>query len=524
MVVVRGRPPHNHRHHQMQQQIMRPARSSRRLLLPTAFFGVAVFATTFLSISHHRLHEEINLLRRHDGEHSSSASFLSTPHRRLRSPEHNNKSKPLQILSFGGTDDDSTAAARSSYDKLLSDRTISGSYNMDLAVACTQSIVGDAVEYDAITIPLVLVSSSVGGDSSSSKNKKWLDHTRVLEDRIRKRFPKAVIVLVELLPLAGTLTMYPTTETFQQWHDRKTADSSWHGVVANVKERAQAMIDDAAKVQGNWIWGYTGDEDTRLLERRRNDPLLVVYRLDPTFHTVPEAMEFLNLFRKDGNAGLSPSGHAKVANDIRSLIQSTLDRTALLRKDREAAAQLKSWGTGDDCHLWFGSGDYLPSSGQPLDLPQINPSSNRNGHKHALEFRKLHNDSISIHNPFPTDRMLFLTYMTDADSMDYSTTRVFVNGIPTVQIQPFHDNDNNISEYDILHVARTAGVGLVPPGASTVVLEPVTAGLPFWLVGASILAQEALELPVVEFNLERQHLLDTNSESSRLKRRLYRRR
>jgi hypothetical protein len=111
------------------------------------------------------------------------------------------------------------------------------------------------------------------------------------------------------------------------------------------------------------------------------------------------------------------------------------------------------------------------------------------------------------------DRMLYLTYLTDADSMEYSSTRVFVNGVPTVQIHPFHDDNDH--ENNGIHIARTAAVGLVPPGPSTIVLEPVTPGLPFWLVGASILAQEALELPIVEFELVREHyLVDRQSETA----------
>jgi hypothetical protein len=534
-------PPLSPRSMQLTQQ---QRRAAARRLMPTAFLGVAVFfATTIVFATHLRysLHDEVGLLRR------EPSSAFQPPHRRLRSPEHN-KNKPLQILSFyvgaegqeeqyrdrdvlTSTTKTTTSATSSSYAEMLSDRTISDAYHsMDLAVACTQSIVGDAVEYDAITLPLLVDSSTSSANdhpSDNNNNGKWVDHNRVLVDRVRKRFPNAVIVLVELLPLTA-LMLSPTGESYQQWYDRRrttsvSTSSSDGGVLGSIKERARAMIDDAAKVQGNWIWANAGDEDKRLLERRRNDPLLVTYWLEPTFHNLADAIDFLNLFSSSSSDSiaqnddvLSKSGHVKVANDIRSLIQSTLERTVVVRKDREAAAQLKSWGTGDDCHLWLTSGDYLPSTASPLELPQ------RKGppsiwHKHALEFRKQHNDSLSIYNPFPTDRMLFLTYMADIDSMDFSTTRVFVNGVPTVQIQPFHDHTDQ--DHDGLHVARTAAVGLVPPGASTVVLEPVTQGLPFWLVGASILAQEALELPVVEFDIEREHLVDMNYESSRLQRR-----
>ena len=52
-------------------------------------------------------------------------------------------------------------------------------------------------------------------------------------------------------------------------------------------------------------------------------------------------------------------------------------------------------------------------------------------------------------------------------------------------------------------MARTSGVGFVPPGKSTVQLEPLqSTKLPFRLLGASFLAEEVQNLPSIEFALE----------------------
>jgi hypothetical protein len=290
--------------------VMVHRRHRRRRLLPTAFLGVALFATTFLvSVSHH--HHQLMLLWPEQLIMVGSDTPVRVPHRRLRSPEDHGRT-PLHVLSLGGA----------GYAEMISDRILPDSY-MDLAVACTQSMIGDAVEYDAVTIPL---------RQRGTNQQLWLDdHTRVLLDRIRKRFPKAVIVLVELEPLTS-LTLYPTVETYQQWHDKRIQSLDSSSNVASDTERAQAMIDDAAKVKGNWIWRYSSptsggaDEDQRLLERRRNDPLLVTYRLSPpTFRIVSDVVDFIHLFSPDGRS-LSQSGHLKVADDIRSLIQTTLER------------------------------------------------------------------------------------------------------------------------------------------------------------------------------------------------------
>lgn len=449
-------------------------RRQRRRVLPSAYLFVGVFASVLLGLSNFNNLHNLHHFRNHF-EASSHPLSSTPPHRSLlRRPED----QDLTFLSFGGD----------SYTELLAETVISDDY-MDLAVACTQSIVGNDVEFDAVTLPLDMNDGT------------WSPRNRILVDRIRKRFPTAVIVLVELQDDLSSLTLYPTSETFSEWRSRT------FGLEHNVNhvEMAHAMMQDANKVKGNWITKWN-NEDKRLRERRRSDPLLVTYRLDPTLVSVADALDFLNLF---DHKSLSQMGHRKVADDIHRLVQTTRDRTVKLRKDREVSSMqshIKSWGTGDDCHLWLVSGDVLPSTAELIILPQ------RTGqHKHALEFRKFHSDSVTIHNPFPTERMLFLTYLTDSDSMTYSSTRVFVNGHPTVQIEPFHDQFTKIN----IHLARSAGVGLVPPGTSTIVLEPMTDGLPFRLVGASILAQEAMELSDVEFELEREHVVQTNLDAVR---------
>ena len=72
-------------------------------------------------------------------------------------------------------------------------------------------------------------------------------------------------------------------------------------------------------------------------------------------------------------------------------------------------------------------------------------------------------DSFEIENPFPEERMLYLTYMTSAmDSDDelrppYPDVRVSLNGKPSVMVEPYHDGSEDV-EY-----ARTSAVGKVPP-------------------------------------------------------------
>jgi hypothetical protein len=116
-----------------------------------------------------------------------------------------------------------------------------------------------------------------------------------------------------------------------------------------------------------------------------------------------------------------------------------------------------------------------------------------------MEFRLGYHDQIRVVNPFHEDRMLYLTYMTAADEEDssvYPQTRVRLNGVPSVVIDPYHEG----SEAE--HVARTSAVGMIPPGESVLQLDPMeTSQLNFRLVGASLLSKESSHLSV-DFTLE----------------------
>ncbi len=176
---------------------------------------------------------------------------------------------------------------------------------------------------------------------------------------------------------------------------------------------------------------------------------------------------------------------------------------------------LGTWGTGDACHIWYATGQYnLESSARQVELP-LNESASSfifsGTHKHALEFSKIDssqsNNKITIHNPFPQDRLLSLTYLTDRNSMRYPKTRVFLNDQATVLLLPFHDEQRH------RHVARTTGVGYVPPGTSTVRLEPLQASkLPFRLLGASLLAEEVEGLDSMEFAFESETIVASDDD------------
>jgi hypothetical protein len=414
-----------------------------------------------------------------------------------------------------------------------------GNTYSDLAAACTQTLVGDD---DWNTSPHVITVEYASTLTESHE---------ILLQRLRRRFPAAVLVLVQLIPpatqmllitvdststsnstgtTAGNYENDNATQTLQEWWSTQRSNttlqvgvdpSSYESEWAPV-ELAHSMMQAAEQTSeggGTRMWivsPLAATVESRIVELLKADPLLLHYALPiPRDLTtdVEQLFEFLSLFSSDATV-LSRQGHERVAHDVRTLVESSsLVRTTTAPNsshgDIRTAAAAGSWGSGDDCHIWYATGNYnLESTGQPVNLPlEVEEGLLETGpHKHALEFTRKAPigaggdgtvNLLTIHNPFSTDRMLSLTYLTDADSMSYPKTRIVLNGVPTVLLYPFHDDS------EMRHLARTSGVGYVPPGTSTVQLDPLQSTiLPFRLLGASLLAEEVEELVSIEFALE----------------------
>lgn len=479
--------------------------------LASALFLVVTLSTAFVSRSYHHValptSEQIQL-------QIESRHPLAQRRRQLRATENESVlgTPKLRYLSFGSSN---TWGIRlqeaTAYPYLLDAEAFSaalpkGVTFADLAAACTQTLVGDW-QPDIITVEY---STSI------------TESHQILLNRLRRRFPSSVMVMVHLLKPATQLLVLKdaqnNTETLREWKRKRDAHEGMteggEPLESDASLRlARSMMEAVEKSDGKLWWSVSplASKESKIMEMLRTDPLLLHYQLPmPSDLTDAEQLHpFLNLFSGDADV-LSPQGHERVARDVQKLVESVP-----IPQDKNTG----SWGSGDDCHIWYATGNYnLASTGQQVNLPQGLGEGQLvlSSHKHALEFTRssvpLTADDntfnrITVHNPFATDRMLSLTYLTDADSMSYPRTRVVVNGIPTVLLHPFHDDS------ETRHVARTSGVGYVPPGTSTLLLDPMQSTvLPFRLLGASLLAEEVQDLLSIEFALESDSLVTENDD------------
>jgi hypothetical protein len=190
---------------------------------------------------------------------------------------------------------------------------------------------------------------------------------------------------------------------------------------------------------------------------------------------------------------LSPTAHARVAQDLEDVVQKKLKQLyegRALSRSPSYSPLLGTWGSGDSCQLWYETGKGLSQQHHSRGLQQREFSNH-----YALEVAAPTGGSLQVHNPFEEDRMVYLTYMTTSANASskkvYPRTRVQFHGDHShVILDPSHDDNNDTS-----HRTRTSAVGVVPAGATASLeflpLEEYTLNK-FRIVGHSFLAKEKI--------------------------------
>jgi hypothetical protein len=333
-----------------------------------------------------------------------------------------------------------------------------------MSAACTQSIVGDSV-YDAVTIEF----------------SEFDDSLIVLAQRIRQRLPAASIIFVrlwnpEMIRYRADNGEPIDLNAWRQQHGSYSLNSKelHTNILATEKERWFMEVPDDAQLEQT-LQEVQGKLYTPPYPRSDND-----------------FSAFTAMFQDENWSLLSKSGHEVVAEAIRDLVQGD---SVLERPNRNETG---SWGSGDQCTMWYADGNYAQEHRQAR---QVDFAHEAGSHKHALEILRA-GGSVTINNPFPKYRMLSLTYMTASDEElgqpEYPRVRVRLGGVPSVAIEPYHE------ETDQVHLARTTAVGLIPPGDTLIQLDPLQDSKHnFRLVGVSILGEEIGDVPI-DFALEQE--------------------
>jgi len=364
---------------------------------------------------------------------------------------------------------------------------------ISLSAICTQSIVGDGI-YDVITIEFM---------DSDAEGVVQLAH------RIRERFPNAKLVFVRLWTPA-THVVYDNTLPILEWWSQQAKLKQQQQLSAEEEEEDQlpslltsfefqaALLNSDPK-----RWSFVDySQRAAVVNAAITEVNGMLYELPSPASSSTEPIplgltspSYTTLFQDNRPQLLSATGHQMVAHGIQQLVKQQQQPSTSIRN------QVGSWGTGDACALWYGTGDYSAlRSRRRASLVDFS-KSNDGFHKHAVEISR-RGGTIEVTNPFPGPRMLYLTYMTAASSggtREYPRTKVSLGPKASVLIDPVHSLDENGDH----HLTRTTAVGLVQPGRTVVKLYSLDAHSTsrFRLVGHHFLAKGKVPIPF-EFDLE----------------------
>lgn len=398
-----------------------------------------------------------------------------------------------------------------------------------LASLCTQSIVGDDNVYDVILIETSfrhfhVPCPTLNDDDGNELIQRNYDALGLLASRIRQRFPLAKIIFVQLwhpsemkyLEESHNDDGYDYDDqyrfkntigkreklvvTFDQWRaSQKEVPSFWES-----KECSKAIR--------KHDWGISlRKEDTfeLYLNHLANKIQALMYKLprpsDPTDALIYAQKLFVEVEKMDYDNddgikyqyALSSHGHELVASSIRSQFLRDV-QTTILRSSDEWRNRVGDWGSGDSCQLWYETNqiDFRTLTYQGLSLRSF--SKPMTEPKYALELSSSSEDvgTITITNPFPEPRMVYLTYMTTSDfafsNKVYPSTKVQVSEKNSVVLDPRHEDKS------ILHqIPRTTAIGLIPGNhaATTIRLETLEGTVsPFRIVGVSLLFETGKEM------------------------------
>ncbi|CAJ1934511.1 unnamed protein product [Cylindrotheca closterium] len=396
-----------------------------------------------------------------------------------------------------------------------------------LASLCTQSIVGDDNVYDVILIETSFYhfhapSATFDEDDDSLEEdiQRNYDALGLLASRIRQRFPLAKIIFVQLWDPSEMNYLEENHDddgydyddqyrfkntigkgaekkvvTFDQWRNNQT-EVPWRSFWES-KEYHQAVK------RHDWMLSSRKEDTFDLyLNNLANKIQAFMYKLprpsDPT-EALAKAqklfveVEMMDYDRDDGikyQYALSSQGHRLVATSIRSQYLRNIQSTILQSSD-EWRNRVGDWGSGDSCQLWYETNQidnkkltYQGLSLRSFSKPMTEP-------KYALELSSSEEDggTITVTNPFPESRMVYLTYMTTSDfafsNKVYPSTKVQVSDKSSVVLDPRHEGKS------IQHqIPRTTAIGMIPGNhaQTTIRLETVEGTVsPFRIVGVSLL-------------------------------------
>jgi len=282
-----------------------------------------------------------------------------------------------------------------------------------------------------------------------------------LLQRLKRRYPDAVIVIVQLWSLSNNIVERDTNRTVHELG--RDPSIQWQWIVRKKQHLYLRGLQDFVEQH---VQGYVYNS-----QRPRN-PMDAIDK--GWFH--------------DDWQHLSESGHAQITADLIRFLSSDATIVKRLTSTNKRVTigtnKADSLEYEDQCYNWLESGrvpskpDFHYEGANLRDILNHHPQQ----FKWVLEFSNTSGGGIiAFHSRSPTIVPLTLAYMTREEPKLYPLVAVSVNGANPIVLNP---NEFDIPASPTAHVVRLSEIGWAVPGKNNITITPLEKSTdPFRIAG-----------------------------------------
>jgi len=310
---------------------------------------------------------------------------------------------------------------------------------------CLESIIER--DFKGSTVPINMAPNEVDPNIiASEKNYDLImlefsvngfENLEILVERLRRRYPKAVIVLFELWTLASMLTV--------------SGETNKANLVAKTLRDAHPM---------HLEWNAKCDETgcgrvyaENIIEKHGG----FSYKLPRNFVTPEDAVNS-GWFTADWNH-LTTRGHQAMALKLTNFF---LKRERLMKQLYFPNKPIGSYGVGDQCYNWHHNGGKVPNELQHSGFELLHLDRNDASWKHVLSL-VAPTGYITLQSQFQIPVPLAIVYVSQRDGTTFPMVEISINGKPSAVVNPNETNSRITSK-----MLRHSQIGFAAPGINMI--------------------------------------------------------
>ncbi len=320
---------------------------------------------------------------------------------------------------------------------------------------CVQTMITDA-GYANQEFDVILLEYSLNG----------LQNMQYLVKRLRRRYPKATFVYVDLYALRMSIQ-----DSVNQLLPKDILNQGLKAMEAD--QKISKMILETPK--SNWVWSKPMVNFAKKLYLEAFDIVAQVDGYTYEFPMPQAPADAMQWFGQDFHH-LNAAGHQQVARGLLRL----LDSLKVEPPSPSCHYCDGTWGKGDICFSWFETGETPRLGIKGGTMLEFAPS------KYALHIGKPYGPraTVTFSNPFPESQPIEISYMSWRDPSFYPRFRATLIDETGTSISVNVNPINPVHAQRIYHITVSTPLGWAKPGRNVLTIEPTeTKEVPARLIG-----------------------------------------